>query len=129
VALPYLRLLPPGFSCVTTITLAFLSDEHDVRYVPIDYAKRSGTSKFHFFADAYRYILQVLRMVIYFNPLKVLMPPALFLLVLGFGKGVYDQIVHPLYFAINTVLIFVTGLIIATLALLADLIVRSRGHA
>jgi glycosyltransferase involved in cell wall biosynthesis len=128
VALPYLRLLPAGFSCVTTITLAFLSDEHDVRYVPVDYAKRSGTSKFHFFSDAYRYILQVLRMVIYFNPLKVLMPPALFLLVLGVCKGVYDQVVHPLYFAINTVLIFVTGLIIATLALLADLIVRSRGQ-
>jgi len=127
VAQPYLRLLPPGFSCVTTITLAFLSNEHEVRYVPIGYAKRAGSSKFHFFADAYRYILQVLRMVMYFNPLKVLMPPALFLLGLGLAKAVFDMVVHPLYFAINTVLIFVTGMIIASLALLADLIVRSRG--
>jgi glycosyltransferase involved in cell wall biosynthesis len=127
VAQPYLRLLPPGFSCVTTITLAFLSNEHEVRYVPIDYAKRAGSSKFHFFADAYRYILQVLRMVMYFNPLKVLMPPALFLLGLGLAKALFDMVVHPLYFAINTVLIFVTGMIIASLALLADLIVRSRG--
>jgi glycosyltransferase involved in cell wall biosynthesis len=127
VALPYLRLLPPGFSCVTTITLAFLSNQHDVRYVPIEYAKRSGTSKFRFVSDAYRYILQVLRMVMYFNPLKVLMPVALFLLVLGIGKGIFDMVVHPLYFAVNTVLIFVSGLIIASLALLADLIVRSRG--
>jgi glycosyltransferase involved in cell wall biosynthesis len=127
VALPYLRLLPPGFSCVTTITLAFLSNEHGVVYVPIDYAKRAGVSKFRFVSDAYRYILQVLRMVMYFNPLKVLMPPALFLLGLGILKGIYDMVVHPLYFAINTVLIFVSGLIIASLALLADLIVRSRG--
>jgi glycosyltransferase involved in cell wall biosynthesis len=127
VALPYLRLLPPGFSCVTTITLAFLSNEHGVRYVPIEYAKRAGTSKFRFFSDAYRYILQVLRMVMYFNPLKVLMPPALFLIVLGILKAIYDMVAHPLYFAINTVLIFVTGLIIASMALLADLIVRSRG--
>ena len=36
VSLPYLRLLPPGFSCVTTITLAFLHNQHDVRYMPID---------------------------------------------------------------------------------------------
>jgi polyisoprenyl-phosphate glycosyltransferase len=127
VALPYLRLLPPGFSCVTTITIAFLSNQHDVRYVPIEYAKRSGTSKFHFVSDAYRYILQVLRMVMYFNPLKVLMPVALFLLALGFAKGIYDMVVHPLLFAVNTVLIFMSGLIIASLALLADLIVRSRG--
>ncbi len=127
VAMPYLRLLPPGFSCVTTITIAFLSNQHDVRYVPIDYAKRSGRSKFHFVSDAYRYILQVLRMVMYFNPLKVLMPVALFLLGLGIAKGIYDMVVHPLAFAVNTVLIFVAGLIIASLALLADLIVRSRG--
>jgi glycosyltransferase involved in cell wall biosynthesis len=127
VALPYLRLLPPGFSCVTTITIAFLSNQHEVRYVPIEYAKRAGTSKFRFVSDAYRYILQVLRMVMYFNPLKVLMPVALTLLGLGIAKGIFDTVVHPLRLAVNTVLIFVTGLIIASLALLADLIVRSRG--
>jgi polyisoprenyl-phosphate glycosyltransferase len=127
VALPYMRLLPPGFSCVTTITIAFLSNQHDVRYVPIDYAKRAGTSKFKFVQDAYRYILQVLRMVMYFNPLKVLMPVALFLIGLGIAKGIFDLIVHPLLIAINTVLIFVSGLIIGSMALLADLIVRSRG--
>jgi len=126
VALPYLRLLPPGFSCVTTITIAFLSNQHDVRYVPIEYAKRAGTSKFHFVRDAYRYILQVLRMVMYFNPLKVLMPIALALLGLGVLKGIYDLVVHPVHIAADTILIFVSGLIIFTLALLADLIVRSR---
>ena len=99
---------------------------HEVRYIPIEYAKRAGRSKFHFFSDAYRYVLQVLRMVMYFNPLKVLMPPALFLLGLGIAKGIYDLVVHPLHFANDTILIFVTGLILASLALLADLIVRSR---
>jgi polyisoprenyl-phosphate glycosyltransferase len=74
VAQPYLRLLPPGFSCVTTITLAFLSNGHGVKYVPIDYFKRAGRSKFHPFKDAYNYIIQVLGMVMYFNPLRVLMP-------------------------------------------------------
>ncbi|HZR48288.1 MAG TPA: glycosyltransferase family 2 protein [Streptosporangiaceae bacterium] len=126
VSLPYLRLLPPGFSCVTTITLAFLSNEHEVRYIPIEYAKRAGRSKFHFFSDAYRYLLQVLRMVMYFNPLKVLMPPALSLLGLGVAKGIYDLIVHHWHIANDTLLVFVTGLILASLALLADLIVRSR---
>jgi hypothetical protein len=126
VALPYLRLLPPGFSCVTTITLAFLSNQHDVVYVPIDYAKRAGKSKFRFVTDAYRYILQVLRMVMYFNPLKVLMPPALWLVGIGVIKGGYDLVWHPFRFAQNTALIFLSGLIIGSLALLADLIVRSR---
>ncbi|WP_432537306.1 glycosyltransferase family 2 protein [Kineococcus arenarius] len=126
VSLPYLRLLPPGFSCVTTITLAFLCNQHDVKYVPTAYAKRAGTSKFHFVKDAYRYILQVLRMVMYFEPLRVLMPLALFLFGLGFVKAVTDMFRHAFYFPANTVLLLVSGLLIGSVALLADLVVRSR---
>jgi glycosyltransferase involved in cell wall biosynthesis len=129
VSLPYLRLLPPGFSCVTTLTVSFLSNNHDIRYVPIEYGKRAGKSKFKFVRDAYRYILQVLRMVMYFNPIKVLLPIALFLLTLGAGKAVYDVIAHPVRIAINTLLLLVTGLLVASVALLADLVVRSRPDA
>ena len=126
VSLPYLRLLPPGFSCVTTITLSFLSNQHTVEYLPIDYAKRAGVSKFHFIRDAYRYILQVLRMVMYFNPIKVLMPPALILLVLGSGKALVDVVRYDFRITTNAMLLIVSALMIASLALLADLIVRSR---
>jgi glycosyltransferase involved in cell wall biosynthesis len=126
VSLPYLRLLPPGFSCVTTITMSFLSNQHPVDYLPIDYAKRSGTSKFHFVRDAYRYILQVLRMVMYFNPIKVLMPLAIFLFGVGSVKAVIDVIRYHFRVTTNATLLIVTGLIIGTVALLADLIVRSR---
>lgn len=124
VALPYLRLLPPGFSCVTTITLAFLSNGHPIKYVPIDYFKRAGTSKFHPFHDAYKYIIQVLRMVMYFNPLRVLMPLALWLMGAGFVKLAYDLIAHPFRVAGSTVLVGLAGFQIAALALLADLVVR-----
>ncbi|MFC7491592.1 MULTISPECIES: glycosyltransferase family 2 protein [unclassified Knoellia] len=126
VSLPYLRLLPAGFSCVTTITIAFLSNQHDIKYVETAYAKRAGVSKFHFVGDAYRYILQVLRMVMYFDPLKVLMPPALWMILLGLGKGVVDMVRHPFYFPASTVLLIVSGMMIASLALLSDLVVRSR---
>ncbi|GAA4709905.1 glycosyltransferase family 2 protein [Phytohabitans rumicis] len=126
VSLPYLRLLPPGFSCVTTITLAFLSNQHQVDYIPIDYAKRSGTSKFHFVRDAYRYILQVLRMVVYFNPIKVLMPLALFMIFAGGIKAIVDIVQYYFRVTTNAMLLIVAGLIIAAVALLADLIVRSR---
>ncbi|MEU4718796.1 glycosyltransferase family 2 protein [Nonomuraea dietziae] len=128
VARPYLRLLPPGFSCVTTITLSFLSNQHDVYYLPIEYAKRAGKSKFSFVSDAYRYILQVLRMVMYFNPLKVLMPPALWLVGIGFVKFVTDMVRTPFYIPTNTIMIVLSGMLIGSVALLADLIVRSRGE-
>lgn len=126
VALPYLRLLPPGFSCVTTITLAFLMNQHDIKYVYTSYAKRAGTSKFKFFKDAYRYILQVLRMVMYFDPLRVLMPPALWLVLIGGLKLVVDMVRHPFYVPASTILLVVSGILIGSLALMADLLVRSR---
>jgi len=62
----------------------------------------------------------------YFNPLKVLMPPALGLLGLGVLKLVYDVVTNPFRIPSSTVLLFITGLQIAVLALLADLVVRSR---
>ncbi|MCT2586692.1 glycosyltransferase family 2 protein [Actinophytocola gossypii] len=126
VSLPYLRLLPPGFSCVTTITMSFLSNQHPVDYLAIDYAKRAGVSKFHFVKDAYRYILQVLRMVMYFNPIKVLMPLALTMFVAGAAKGIVDVIRYDFRVTSNAMLVLVTSLIIGSMALLADLIVRSR---
>ncbi len=126
IALPYLRLLPPGFSCVTTITLAFLMNQHAVGFMETEYYKRAGKSKFSFISDAYRYILQVLRMIMYFNPLKVLMPAALWLLGIGFVKTVVDVIRYAFRITTSSVLLMITGLLIGAVALLADLIVRSR---
>ncbi len=38
VARQYLYQLPPGFSCVTTITMAFLANGYSVKYIPIEYS-------------------------------------------------------------------------------------------
>ena len=42
VARQYLRHLPAGFSCVTTMTMTFLANGYSVKYIPIEYAKRAG---------------------------------------------------------------------------------------
>jgi hypothetical protein len=65
-------------------------------------------------------------MVMYFNPIKVLMPLAIFLFGLGSIKAIVDMIRYSFRVTTNAMLLIVTGLIIASVALLADLIVRSR---
>ncbi len=65
-------------------------------------------------------------MVMYFNPLKVLMPVALTLLGLGLAKLVYDLVTNPFRIPGSTLLTLLTALQIGALALLADLVVRSR---
>jgi hypothetical protein len=63
-------------------------------------------------------------MVMYFNPLRVLMPIGLWLLGLAGVKFAYDLIAHPFRITGSTVLVAVAGFQIAALALLADLVVR-----
>jgi hypothetical protein len=61
----------------------------------------------------------------YHDHARLPVQPARRALGLGIAKAIFDTVVHPLHIAGDTVLIFMSGLIIA--ALLADLIVRSRG--
>ncbi len=127
-ALPYLPLLPNGFSHVTTITLTMLMDGKKVIFTPITYASRTGRSKFHPIRDTYVYIMQVLRMVTFFSPLTVFMPVGLTLLGVGGLKLIYDVIEDPIRVASNTMLILFAGFQIVVLALLADLVVARTRH-
>jgi glycosyltransferase involved in cell wall biosynthesis len=85
--LPWLWVIPDGFSCVTTMTLAFLTNGYSVKYIPVDYRPRIGHSKFHPVRDTAAYLSTVLRMVLYFRPLRVFLPLAAGMTVLGLAKS------------------------------------------
>jgi glycosyltransferase involved in cell wall biosynthesis len=124
VARQYLRHLPPGFSCVTTMTMTFLSGGYSVKYIPIEYAKRAGESKFHPIKDTRRYGVQVVRMVLSYNPLRLFLPTGFALLALGVGKLIYDLNVYDFHVTTNTLLIFFATFQVFAIGLLADLVVR-----
>jgi glycosyltransferase involved in cell wall biosynthesis len=128
VVLRYLHLLPRGFSCVTTITMAFLSNDHAVKYIPIDYEKRAGKSKFHWRQDTSRYILQVIRMVMTYNPLRVFLPFGALLLLVAFGKIVVDATTKNFYITSNAIILTIVSLQVIAIGLLADLISRLAGY-
>ncbi|CAN5644301.1 N/A [soil metagenome] len=124
VAAPYLHLLPPGFSCVTTLTMAFLANGHSVKYVSIDYAPRAGKSKFHWWTDTKRYLIQVVRMVLTYNPLKAFLPVALTLFAAGLVKFGFDVVTKDFRLATNTLLLLFAAFQVLAIGLLADLVVR-----
>ncbi len=120
----FLYLLPRGFSCVTTLTMAFLTNGYSVRYVPIDYFPRRGESKFHWWTDTRRYLLQVVRMVLLYEPLRVFGPPAAVLGGIGFAKLVYDLVTKDFRVAGNTFVLLGLAALLALVGLLADLLVQ-----
>lgn len=125
VAMQYVHELPKGFSCVTTLTMSFLGNGYSIAFFPIEYFPRAGRSKFHWLRDTRRYILQVIRMTLSYNPLKVFLPIGLFLLAAGFVKLGYDWSNRDFRLAANTLLVFFAALQVITVGLLADLVVRA----
>jgi glycosyltransferase involved in cell wall biosynthesis len=124
VARQFLHMLPTGFSCVTTMTMSFLANGYTVKYVPIDYSTRAGTSKFHWWLDTKRYVMQVVRMVMTYNPLRVFLPISMTLALVGGSKLVFDVATKDWRPALNTLLILFAALQLLAVGLLADLVVR-----
>jgi len=124
VALQYLHLLPAGFSCVTTITMSFLANGYSVKYVPIEYSPRAGESKFHWYRDTKRYLIQVVRLVLSYNPLRVFVPVGLVFAALGAVKLGFDLVDQDFRVATNTLLLLFAALQVLSIGLLADLFVR-----
>ena len=129
VAMQYVHELPKGFSCVTTLTMSFLGNGYSVGFFPIEYFARAGRSKFHWLRDTRRYLLQVIRMTLSYNPLKVFLPIGLVLLTLGFVKLGFDWWERDFRLAANTLLIFFAALQVITVGLVADLVVRATKSA
>jgi glycosyltransferase involved in cell wall biosynthesis len=125
VARQYLNQLPVGFSCVTTITMTFLANGYSVKYVPIDYAKRAGESKFHWYKDTRRYATQVVRMILSYNPLRIFMPVGSALFAIGIIKLLVDLIGRDFHVAADTLLILFAAFQVVAIGLLADLVTRA----
>lgn len=127
VMLRYLWVLPDGFSCVTSMTLAFLCNGHPVKYVPTPYYKRIGVSKFHPIKDSAKYITTILRVMTFFRPLRVYMPLAGAMIGLGVVKAVVDLIyVKPYTMQESDIILVCVGFLMGAMGLLAELIVAQR---
>ncbi len=122
VALRFMHLYPSGFSFTTTITLAMLNADYLVKFVPIDYFKREGSSKIRPLRDTYLFMMLILRITTYFNPLKIFLPLALVLFLtsaataltdLGRSTGLSDKTV---ILSLATGIVFLVGLLADSIA-------------
>ena len=121
----YLNILPRTHSWVSTITVAFLSDGHTLKFIPIDYYPRKGKSKFRPVADTYNYLSLVARTIMYFDPLKVFLPVALCLGTVATAKLIRDLLTYrTFYIPGDTLLVVFIAAQVFVIGLLADLIVR-----
>jgi glycosyltransferase involved in cell wall biosynthesis len=95
----YFPILSDRFSFTTTSTMSLLADDYVVKYIPINYYRRTGRSKIRplHFMD---FTVLILRMSMMFQPLKVFVPLAFIFGGLGVVKVIYDVI--TLFFRADT---------------------------
>lgn len=84
ILLQYLHLCPNKFSFTSTLTMALLSEGHEVNYIPIRVRTRIGRSTVNV-STGFETILLLLRLITLFNPLRVFLPTSAALMVLGVG--------------------------------------------
>lgn len=114
----FVYLLPNTFSYPATITLAILKGGYSLQYVPITTKERAGTSKINLLADGSRFFIIILRIAVFFSPLKIFLPLSLMFFGTGFIWYIYRVFIvgtgfPPVSSLLITasVLIFLIGLV------------------
>lgn len=124
IVMDFLRMLPSGFSFTTTITLAMITNDYNVKYIPINYYRRLGKSKIRPIQDTLGFVSLIVRTILCFNPLRVFLPIGAFWSLVGVVKIGYDMVTYNYHIAGSTIVIVMTALQVIVLGLVADLIVN-----
>jgi glycosyltransferase involved in cell wall biosynthesis len=122
VANKFFNILPQSFSFTSTLTMAMLTNGYSIKYIPSGYKTREGKSKIRPIHDTVNFFSLIVRTALYFAPLKVFIPLSAFLIGLSFVKMIAIDILLIRNMTDSTILLFVSGIQIGMLGLLADLI-------
>ena len=99
-----------------------LTNQYQVVYVPINYYARVGKSKIRPIHDTLNFLRLVMRIGLYFAPLKIFLPISFWLLILGIVWGAGTLLAFGQIADISTLVIIMTSFQVFAIGLLAELI-------
>lgn len=121
-ALQMFNMFPDGFSFTTTITLAMLTNGYMVDYLPINYHARVGQSKIRPVRDTLNFVQLILRMALYFAPLKIFLPLSGLIGLSAIVWGIFSALVLGRLADVSTLVVTMAAVQVAVVGLLAELI-------
>jgi len=124
VAMRYAHLCPRGFSMSTTLTMAVMSRGWPVTFVPIDVRPRQGHSTVTV-ATGLETIVLLLRIICLFNPLRLFVPAAAIVALIGIAWGIpYAAAGRGV--SVGSMLAIVTATLLFSLGLICDQVSQLR---
>jgi len=120
--LNHMNILPDGFSFTSTITIAALTNNNPIQYIPINYYPRKGSSKIRPIHDTLNFIQLIIRTALYFDPLRVFIPFSLFLMILAFIVLIISGLAFGKLMDVTFGVVMMASLIVLAIGMLADLI-------
>ena len=120
----YISILPDGFSLTTTITLAMLTCDHSVKYVPIEYARRTGKSKIKPVRDTINFVHLVIRTSLLFDPLRIFVPAALMMMLCAVSVALYSSYYLERLLDTTVAIFAVGGFQVLATGMIADIVNR-----
>ena len=122
----YWDLYPQGFSFTTTSLVAFLANDYQVKFVSIDYHQRKGKSTLKPFKSFVGFISLILKLSLFFKPIKVFLPLSIFIFLTAIGITVYGFVWKNTFYDTSVILLSATALQTFFFGLLAEIIVHNR---
>jgi glycosyltransferase involved in cell wall biosynthesis len=89
IARQFVYLLPNTFSYPSTLTLSVVRAGYSLGYKPIRFARRTGktNSKINPLRDGLRFLMIILKIAVFYAPLKIFVPLSLLIFILGVAYG------------------------------------------
>lgn len=124
----FLYLLPNTFSASSTITLSVVRAGYSLAYVPIRVARRPGgsKSKIRLLEDGLRFLMIILKIAVFFSPLKIFVPLSAVMFLLGLGYGMVRVLLWHTSYGSTSALLISTSVLVFMVGLVSEQIAQLR---
>jgi glycosyltransferase involved in cell wall biosynthesis len=121
-------LLPNTFSYPTTLTLSVVRAGYSLGYIPIHLIRRpgKGKSKIRPWKDGLRFLLIILKISVFYAPLKVFIPLSLIMFFLGFGYGLFRIFTWHVRYGETSALLMSSAVLVFLVGLVSEQIAQLR---
>ncbi|MEW6028339.1 MAG: glycosyltransferase family 2 protein [Chloroflexota bacterium] len=128
IARQFIYLLPNTFSYPSTLTLSIVRAGYSLGFVPIVVRRRPGHSgsKIKPLRDGMRFLLIILKISVFFAPLKIFIPLSGLIFLLGVGYGLFRVLVWHGPYGQTSALLVSTSILTFLVGLVSEQIAQLR---